>query len=148
MFVNHQTTDITGYYALVDSQQSDPKLITTANNWTVTYTYEPFSLYNLRPNCSEGFSSVSDFQCFGTGDPPGCLSYLPKILPCIANECLTQCSATLGASGEPPIYFITNGFQVFGNGDAQSDLHLFRNSDSTPDASLLMCLTSECVAEV
>ena len=141
-------SDITDFYALVDSRQSDPKLITTANNWTEIF-FDPIFpfVHALRPDCREGFSSVSDFQCVNTGDPPSCLNFLPKTLPCIANVCLTQCSATLGTPDDPPIYYITNGFKVFGNGNAGSDLSFFRFSDSTPDESLLMCLTSECVAD-
>lgn len=137
----------TDFYALVDSRQSDPKLIATANNWTEIFS-DPFGIVHvLRPNCEEGFSSVSDFECVATGEPPDCLSFLPKILPCIANDCLTQCSASVWPSDTPPYYFITNGFKVFGNGNSELDLQVFRYSYSTPDESLLMCLSSECVAE-
>ena len=149
MFIGPENRmNITNFYALVDSRQSDPKLIITASNWTEIFPGPPSSagsIHALRPDCREGFSSVSDFQCVNTGDPPGCLSFLPKILPCIANGCLTRCSAILSGPGYPPAYYITNGFQVFGNGNAE--IRFWRYSDSTPDESLLVCLTSECVAE-
>ena len=134
----------TGFYALVDSQKSDPELIREAINWTHV---AHFANNAVRPNCEEGFSSVADFCCERGTDAPDCLSFLPpKILPCIRNECLTLCSIPTGAR-------ITNGFKVFGNGNnLAEDLNFMRFTSAGPGPihvpdSLHMCLTSECVTD-
>ena len=139
--------NIAGFYAQVDPRQSDPNLITTLDSWS--YFRPPISIFPTiaRPTCRKGFSSVSDFACLGPDKAPQCLGYLPKLLPCIANHCLTRCSDT-PASTNPPAHYIGNGFKVFGNGNAESDLHFFRNTKyfkNTP--SDYMCLNSVCVSD-
>jgi len=111
-------------FAVVDAQNSSPNLITTASSWTFV------DKYFLRPNCTKNFSRFSDFVAQGTcdeNDITNGLHYLPQILPCVANHCLRQCSSQ-PAESVPLVYsayYITNGFKVFGNGNANDDLRFF-----------------------
>ena len=130
-------------YAVVNADISAKSLITTASNWQIVDTYF------LCPICSGNFTRISDFVCQGTCDESAkCLSYLPQILPCIANHCLKKCSPKPAASLPLvySVYYINNGFKVFGNGNEEDDLHFFTVQDGNNE-SLFMCLTSECVAD-
>lgn len=46
----------------------------------------------LRPDCPDGFSSVSDFVCCDPTSINDCLSTIPRAKPCIDNKCLTECA--------------------------------------------------------
>ena len=135
-------------YALVDSRYAPLDLIKPALNWMNIGSDVGF----YRPNCSANFTRLSDFQCpTGSGSAPDCLGFLPKILPCVANHCLTQCSSTKIEASKYNEYIINNGFKMFGNGNADTsgDLNFITISKdgSRPPNNLFMCLTSDCVMD-
>ena len=86
------------------------ELIREAINWNSTYSDKDLSFF--RPVCDDGFSSIGDFAC--CGNTIDCLDRLPLSLPCIAEQCLTQCGAaiTLGLLNTAAVAF---GSNLFGN---------------------------------
>lgn len=154
------TTPPQDSYALVDSRYAPENLIKNASSWECIQNDKASPGIFWRPNCDPGFSRLTDFQCprpskvTNTIDSePDCLRFLPKILPCLnTSRCLTQCSTTEVVNSSYHEYLITNGFKMFGNGNADmsGDLNFItvpNNSNIIPDKSLFMCLTSECVQD-
>ena len=86
------------------------ELIREAINWNFTYSETDLSFF--RPVCDDGFLSIADFAC--CGDTMDCLDRLPLSLPCIAEQCLTQCGIVvrLGLLNTAAIGF---GCNLFGN---------------------------------
>ena len=126
------------YYpaVVVNSFSSNPELITNATGHLDDY--ENYRRYT----CPEGYSTVSDFYVKDTD--------FPLILPCIKDECLSQCNKgeqVTSAQGE--LFLIGGGYPELGNAGKNEHLSFFRNlsiKDDTPDTELFRCLNYNCLS--
>ena len=119
----------------------NPELITNATGHLDDY-------YNFtRYTCPEGYSTVSDFF---NASVLGC----PLILPCIKDECLTQCSrgeqiVFSDFGDDHKLFLIGGGYPELGNDGNKQYRSFFRNlsiKDDTPETELFRCLTYECLS--
>ena len=129
---------------VVNSFSLNPDLITNATGHLDDY-------YNYtRYICPEGYSTVTDFYYA----PPdsGC----PLLLPCIKDECLTQCNRGMQVTSIGPnfhvdgkLFLIGGGYPELGNSGIDGYLSFFRNlsiKDDTPETELFRCLTYDCLS--
>ena len=137
--------DTNEYYpvVVVNSLSLNSEFITNATGQLDDY-------YNyIRYTCPEGYSTVSDFF-----NPPADLG-CPLLLPCIKDECLTNCSrgdqlvSTSGYHVDGNLYLIGGGNPELGNAGRKEYLSFFRNlsiNDDTPETELFRCLTYDCLS--
>ena len=130
------------YYSIVavNSLSSNPELITNAIGHADYANYR-------RYKCPEGYSTVSDFFVEN--------SDYPLSLPCIKDECLTQCNkgdqvvSTKNLHVDGELFLIGGGYPELGNAGNKKYLSFFRNlsiKDDTPETELFLCLTYDCLS--
>ena len=102
---------------IVNGKNHPNELIRNANGWVKKYSSPDGHASAFRPNCDDGFLSVSDIYCCGNNTD--CLNYLPNTVPCIAFQCLSDC-------GRYSFFDNTNISMItFGNGVLGNDFHYY-----------------------
>ena len=92
----------------------------------------------LRYKCPNNFYTVSDFLT----------AHLPPALPCIASQCLAQCSRRDAHFNQFDVNLIANGFFELGNSGDPSLLSFFRDPKIPHEGNeedLYKCLTYKCL---
>ena len=97
---------------IVNGQNHPNELIRSAKSWDKIYSRPDGRMSAFRPNCDDGFLSVSDTFCCGQNID--CFDSLPTTLPCIAVQCLSECGH-YGFYDNTNISMISFGNGVLGN---------------------------------
>ena len=108
----------------------------------------------IRPTCPTGYSSLSDFYCRDSSSKDACLTTIPRNLPCIADNCLTQCTQCeyhTWNKTEVVVSLVYNGNPYFGSGNiniaSNKNNNFFRyaTANESYDLNLFKCLSYTCL---
>lgn len=138
-------------FAIIDPPPNSPT-IRKATSWTINQVTNIISnlkggdhitppVLTHRPECPEGFLSVSDFFCPDT-HLSDCSDVLPQILPCFAEHCLTTCRTTPVDLGLVALYY--DGFPQLGANYDAAGSSFFRSSTPLPTGQQ-PCLSTTCL---
>ena len=119
-------TNSTVHATVLVNINSPSNLIRKATGWTKIFSETTGKASVIRPQCDDGFFSVSDFFCCDLSISD-CLVSATPVLPCVAAECLTQCGF-LDCNNKRNVSFVEIGFGngVLGNDCSDNGYQFFR----------------------
>ena len=138
-------TNSTVYTTVLVSVNSPSSLIRKETGWTKIFSGSNGNASVIRPQCDDGFFSISDFFCCDLSISE-CLVEATPALPCVAAECLTQCGF-LDCNNKRNVSIVEIGFGngVLGNNCADSGYQFFRYISNEYNIGS-QCLNVNCLS--
>lgn len=147
----------TASFVISDVISAPKEIVTNANGWTTIWVDNDSGSMTISANCPRGYASVSDFLCAGMEadqEAEDCVSKLPPILPCFAEDCLTECRLSNYYCDFLPqnwyYAFYEDGYPLLGANIQKSTTAFFRDIQGRlhkqlPTTGINKCLQMTCL---